>query len=458
MAAAELSAIGLTEADRALVARFESAGQGHVFRFLRQLSHPETRALLAQAGTIDLGRIARIAQGDDVSGEIGAIEPPGSELVRRDEVPALRRDAEARGLEELRAGRVAVVVAAGGQGTRMGSTAPKGLWPVGPASGKTLFHWHAEKVLHWARRIGRPIPFFVMVSEATQRATEESFRWHGHFGLDPTWVRTPCQSSLPALDDTGRMLLETTSRIAMAPNGHGGLFRTLGDAKLLDLLADHGVRSLSYVQVDNPLIRPVDPVFVGLHTIRRSQFSSKSVAKRDAAEKVGVFGRVGGRPAIVEYTELTDDLARATGPDGSLLFGQANIAAHCIDVAFARQIASQGLPVHRALKKVPHVDADGRAVSPAAPNATKFESFLFDAIPLAERTLVLETSRAEEFSPIKSNEGADSPDSARTDLIALFRGWHARAGLPVPEGAVEVDPSKAPDEAAFRRLHGLPAA
>jgi UDP-N-acetylglucosamine/UDP-N-acetylgalactosamine diphosphorylase len=340
----------------------------------------------------------------------------------------------------------------------MGSAAPKGLWPVGPTSGKTLFHWHAEKVLHWARRLGRPIPFVVMVSEATQLATEEFFRWHGHFGLDASWVRMPCQSSLAALDDAGLLLLESTSRIAMAPNGHGGLFRALADAKLLDLLSDHGVRSLSYLQVDNPLILPIDPVFVGLHALRGSLFSSKSVAKRDAAEKVGVFGRVAGRPAIVEYTELTDSQARATGTDGSLLFGQGNIAAHCIDLDFARRIAARGLPVHRARKKVPFVDADGRVVSPAAPNALKFESFLFDAIPLAERSLVLETSRAVEFSPIKSNEGADSPDTARADLIALFRGWHARAGLPVPEGALEVDPTKAPDEAAFRRLHGLPVA
>jgi len=254
------------------------------------------------------------------------------------------------------------------------------------------------------------------------------------------------------------MLLETPSRIARSPNGHGGLFAALASSKLLDLLDDHGVRTLSYVQIDNPLIRAVDPAFIGFHVRRGSQISSKSVAKRDASEKVGVFARVGGRPAIVEYTELTEAQSRAVAADGSLVFGHANIAAHCIDVAFARRIAAEGLPVHRAKKKVPHVDASGRATSPDKPNATKFESFLFDAIPRAERSLVVETSRAEEFSPIKQNEGADSPDTARADLIAMFRGWHERAGLTCPAGAVEVDPSKAPDEAAFRRLHGLPPA
>jgi len=296
-----------------------------------------------------------------------------------------------------------------------------------------------------------------VVSDATARATEDALRWHNHFGLDPTWVRTACQASLPPLDGAGKLLLETKSRIAMAPNGHGGLFAALAGPKLLDLLADHGVTTLAYVQVDNPLARVVDPVFIGLHAGRGSLISSKSVAKRDASEKVGVFARVDGRPAIVEYSELTKDEAAATAPDGSLVYGQGSIAIHCVDVAFARRIAAEGLPVHRAEKKVPFVDDAGRPVAPAKPNATKFESFLFDAIPRAERSLVYEVARAEEFSPIKQNDGPDSPDTARADLIAQFRGWHERAGLPVPAGALEVDPSKAPDEEAFRRMHGLPA-
>jgi UDP-N-acetylglucosamine/UDP-N-acetylgalactosamine diphosphorylase len=445
----------LSADDKALVARYEAAGQGHVFRFLPRLSDVERGSLLAQARGIDVDVVAGLAALHDPSAKTGAVEPPGDELLPLASALAGRADAHARGVEELRAGRVAVVVAAGGQGTRLGSTAPKGLWPVGPTSGKTLFQWHGDKVAFWAREIRRPIPFVVMVSEATQRATEDALRWYGHFGLDASWVRTPCQGSLPPLDDAGRMLLETPSRIARSPNGHGGLFAALVSSKLLDLFEDHGVRTLAYVQIDNPLIRTVDPAFIGFHVGRGSRISSKSVAKRDASEKVGVFARVGGRPSIVEYTELTDAQSRASAADGSLVFGQANIAAHCVDVAFARRIAAEGLPVHRARKKVPFVDVDGRVVSPEKPNATKFESFLFDAIPRAERSLVVETTRAEEFSPIKQNEGVDSPETARADLIAMFRGWHERAGLPCPDGAVEVDPSKAPDETVFRRLHGL---
>lgn len=445
-----------TSADeRALIARFESAGQGHVFRFLAELAPRERAELFASARGIDLDRASRLLDDSAPAAAHARVEPPGDEFVPFEVARRLAAEAEERGLDELQRGRVAVVVAAGGQGTRMGSAAPKGMWPVGPASGKPLLQWHAEKALHWSRRLRRPVPFVVMVSAATQRATEDFLRWHNWFGLDPTWVRTPCQGANPPLDDEGKLLLETKSRIALAPNGHGGLFRALADAKLLDLFADHGVRTLSYVQVDNPLVRVIDPVFLGLHALRGSEISSKAVAKTDAAEKVGVFARADGKPAVVEYTELTDEQARAKGPGGALLFGHGSIAAHAIDLAFARRMAAEGLPLHRARKKVPFVDAAGREVAPDAPNATKFETFLFDAIPRAARSLVLETARAEEFSPLKSNEGRDSPKTVREDLLALFRGWYERAGLPVPAGALEVDPSKAPDEAAFRRLHGL---
>lgn len=448
----------LAAEDRELVRRYEDAGQGHVFRFLGELSRADAEALLGDARAVDLQVLARLVREREPAPS-GALEPPGDELEPldgSDDYRRLRNAAHDRGLCELRERRVAVVVAAGGQGTRMGASAPKAMWPVGPLSGKPLLQWHAEKVLHWSRQVGHPVPFLVLVSDATARPTEEFLRWHGHFGLDPTWVRLARQRSLPAVDDEGRILLATKSRIALAPNGHGGTFAALRDARLLDLLADHGVRTLSYVQVDNPLVRTLDPVFVGFHVRRESAFSSKSVRKRSPEERVGVFGRRGGKPCVLEYSELPRDMAAAIDEDGSLRYGHGSIAAHCIDVAFARRAADADLPYHRARKKVAHVDAAGRAVEPAAPNAWKFESFLFDALPLAQRTLVLETLRADEFSPIKNAEGEDSPETARRDLVTMFRGWLRRAHLPAEGETLEVSPLEAPDEHAFRRARGLP--
>ncbi len=439
----------------AVRARCEAAGQGHVLRFADELPHDERAALFAQLAALDLELVARLAAAPEHTAAARRIEPPGAELVRHDARDPRRRAAAARGRELLRAGRVAVVIAAGGQGTRLGSDAPKGLFPVGPRSRRPLFAWLTAKLRHHARAAGRPVPLVLMVSAATEEATRACLVRHDWFGLPREHVHVACQGSLPALDDAGRLLLEARGRIALAPNGHGGLYRALVDSGVLDALERDGVRTLSYVQVDNPLVHVVDPLFLGLHAEADAAMSSKGVAKRAPEEKVGVFARVDGRPAIVEYTELTAEQAHATDAAGRLLFGHGNIAAHAIETAFAREMAERGLPLHRARKKVPHVDAEGRAVDPRTPNATKFEAFLFDALPLAPRTLVLETLRAEEFSPIKNATGDDSPASAARDLDALFRGWHERAALAVPEGPLEVDPFDAPDERAFRALHGL---
>ncbi len=447
----------LTDADRELVRRFEEAGQGHVFRYLEELPWTAQGALLEQARAIDLVHLSMLATDSATESGAAEIDPPGDELVTWDAGADARASARSTGIAEIEARRVAVVVAAGGQGTRLGSPAPKGMWPVGPASGKALLQWHAEKVLYWARRIGRPIPFIVMLSEATRRDTEEFLRWHGHFGLDPTSVKTMCQPSLPPLDGHGKLILAAKDRIAASPNGHGCTYATLRDAKLLDLLEDLGVTTISYVQVDNPLVQALDPAFIGLHVSRRSQISSKSVRKTGPGEKVGVFARVDGRSAIVEYSELSDEQARETSADGALTYGQGSIAAHCLDRAFCREMADRGLPLHLARKKVPYIDASGALEEPETANANKFESFLFDAIPLADRSLVMETQRALEFSPLKNAFGApaDTPTTVREHLIAQFRGWYERAGMELPEGAIEVAPFDAPDEIAFRELHGL---
>jgi UDP-N-acetylglucosamine/UDP-N-acetylgalactosamine diphosphorylase len=293
-----------------------------------------------------------------------------------------------------------------------------------------------------------------MVSDATDQATRDFFAANDRFGLAEDDVHFVRQSSLPPLDAGGRLLLASRSSISMAPNGHGGLYAALVDGGVLDVLEQRGVRILSYIQIDNPLVRPVDPTFVGFHRRAESLISSKSVMKRHPGEKAGVFGRVDGSVSILEYSELSDRQAHEVNEDGQLTFGQGSIAAHCIDLGFARQVAADGLPYHRALKKVAFVDPSGELVQPDGPNATKFEMFLFDAIPRAARALVLETPREEEFAPIKNATGEDSPATCREALISQFRTWHRNAQLPVPDGPIEVDPLEAPDERTFQRLHG----
>ncbi len=448
----------------ALRSRFEFAGQGHVFRFVDDLDEARLGRLLAQAESIDLDEVALLAALPRSADPAGIVTPPGDELVALGDAAAAasrRAAARERGLAMLADGQVAVVIAAGGQGTRLGSDRPKGMYPCGPISGKPLLHWLTAKVRYWTERFGHPIPVIVMVSAATAVETRAFLAANEQFGLDPAHVHTPCQGSLPPLDDSGRLLLAAPDCVALAPNGHGGVYAALAADGLLSRLRDRGITTLSYVQIDNPLIQPVDPIFLGLHAEAGSRISSKSVAKRGAGEKVGVFARVDGRPAVVEYSELTPEQSAALDADGRLLYGQGSIAAHVLDAGFVAEMSTTRLPVHRARKQVPYVDDSGADVRPEAPNATKFETFLFDAIPLADQALVMETRREEEFSPIKNAEGSDSPATSRADVLALHRAWHERAGVPLPPGEeprnVEVDPFDAPDEAAFRARHGVVA-
>ena len=444
----------LDDTDRATLAHFDAAGQGHVFAYLDELSSQEARALLDQAAAIDLDEVAALAA-EQSAGEQAAstIAPPGDELIALADDFDGARAAAARvaGLELLREKRVAVVIAAGGQGTRLGSDRPKALYPVGPITRRSLLAWHVAKIRYWTIRLGHDIPVVVMLSDATAAPTRRFLADYQCFGLTPSVVHTPVQGALPPLDDDGRLLLESRSSIALAPNGHGGLYRALTDSGVAARLSEQGITTLSYIQIDNPLIQPLDAVFLGHHTTAASQISSKSVAKTQPAEKVGVFGRVGGRSSVIEYTELTDEQAQATDADGNLLFGQGSIAAHVIELDFAQQMAARGLPVHRARKKVPHVTtSSGTLIEPETPNATKYESFLFDAIPQAQRCLVVETRREDEFSPIKNASGVDSAESAAAHIQEQFVRWHVNAGLTPPTGRIEIDPEEAPDEAAFR--------
>ncbi len=452
-----VSRTDLSAADREVIARFEAAGQGHVFRFLEDLSPEGARRLLDQAAAIDPPAARASAAAATADSTTAVITPPGDELVAltADADGTRRRAAREAGLELLAAGRVAVVIAAGGQGTRLGSDRPKALFPIGPRTGRSLLAWHAAKIRHVAIRTGHAVPLALMLSEATEAATRHFLADYQFFGLDPQAVHTPVQGSLPPIDDDGRLLLERPDRIALAPNGHGGVYRALLADGLADELAAAGITTLAYLQIDNPLIQPLDPVFLGYHALAASRISSKSVAKTDPAERVGVFGRVDGRPAVVEYSELSDEQASARDGDGRLLFGQGNIAAHVIELDFACEMAQQGLPLHGARKKVAYVAENGETIRPSTPNATKFESFLFDAIPLAARSLVVETRREDEFSPIKNATGSDSAATAAADLQRLFVRWYENAGLPLPDGPLEIDPEEAPDEAAFREVKGL---
>jgi UDP-N-acetylglucosamine pyrophosphorylase len=432
-------------------------GQEHLFQFWDALDEPRRRALLSQIGEIDFAEIARLAETVRSGSPPADVERPfePSPFVTVAEATADRAAAEA-GTEALRAGRVAVLVVAGGQGTRLGFPGPKGTFPIGPLSGKSLFQLHAEKIRALERRHRRPIRWYVLTSDATHAETQAFFDAHSRFGLAADRVRLLQQGMLPAIDRGGRILLEAPDRIFLSPNGHGGVVEALWRSGALDEMRSEGVDLLFYFQVDNPLVRIADPTFIGRHLSHGAEMSLKVVRKERPEEKVGVLVVRDGRHRIVEYSELTADEAAARHPSGGLRFEAGNIAIHLFARSFLERVAAErnALPLHHATKKIPHVDARGVRVEPPEPNGIKFERFVFDALPLARRVLAIEVARAEEFSPVKNATGSESPETSRADLMELHRRWLRHAGVRVPESKpgprVEVSPLFALDAEELR--------
>jgi UDP-N-acetylglucosamine/UDP-N-acetylgalactosamine diphosphorylase len=435
--------------------RCEAAGQGHVLRFADELSPPELARFLDELEALDLERLAHLFDSVRAPAPAGAdAAPEPCELIELGEGEEhRRRDRVAReaGAEALAAGQVAAFLVAGGQGTRLGFDGPKGRFPVGPLTHRSLFAYHAQRVLAVSRRHGAAAPYYVMTSESNHESTLAAFEEAEYFGLERDQVRFLVQGMLPAVDPQGRLLLAGKGRLAMSPDGHGGSLRALQRSGSLADMRARGIRHVFYFQVDNPLAPVLDPVFIGHHLLGRAEMSSKVVAKTDPREKVGIVVRQGGRTGVIEYSDLDPALASQRDEQGRLRYRAGNIAIHAFALDFVERLLASGveLPVHRADKAVPCLDAEGRPVKPERPNAVKMEMFVFDALGHAERVVTQEVRREDEFAPVKNAEGADSPATARAALVAQGKRWIAASGLPVPSGPVEVGPLFALDPAEF---------
>ena len=440
-----------------LAPSLEAAGQAHLVRWCEGLDAERRERLLDHLAELDLPLLAKLASDTAKASEDGgSLEPP--ETVDASDPAALERRTAGEAL--LRDGKVAAFTVAGGQGTRLGWNGPKGTFPATVVTGKPLFRVFAEQILATQDRFApsEPIPWYVMTSPANDADTQAFFRDNNFFGLAPVQVSFLVQGTMPSVDFEGRVLLESPDSLCLGPDGHGGSLRALRRSGALEEMAARGVEQISYFQVDNPLVRILDPLFLGFHAAdprSSGEMSGKMVAKRDAAEKVGVFCRRDGRTTVVEYSDLPKELAEAHDAHGRLRFRAGNIAVHAISVEFAMRLtedgAAIGLPFHRAIKKVPHLDlATGAMVTPQDPNAIKFETFVFDAMPLAKRALVMETSRLEEFAPIKNATGEDSAESSRQAQSDRAASWLEARGVKVarhPDGhaaaRIEIQPRTA---------------
>lgn len=434
----------------------EKHGQGHVLRFWQQLPEVQRAALLGQIQTLDfavLEQMKALLKSKAVASGAAPAEP--APVVVPD--AALQASGRSEGETALRSGKVGVLLVAGGQGSRLGFDGPKGIFKIGPVSNATLFEIHARKILALEHRYRTRVPFYVMTSDANDADTRAFFAEHAFFGLTPQRVTFFKQGMWPAMDADGRLILERPGHLFMGPDGHGGILSALKTSGAMDDMARHGLETLFYFQVDNPLVEVADPVFIGLHRRNKADVSVKVCAKRDPEEGLGVVVKRGAKCAIVEYTELSREQKHERGPDGKLKFRYGSVAIHVFSLAFLRKEVTAGLPIHIAHKKVPFCDEQGQPVKPATPNAFKFERFIFDVLPDADTVLNVAFKREDEFSPVKNATGPDSPESTRRDLMRKYARMLEGAGVAVPHAEtgdprwkIEIDPAYALDAAELR--------
>lgn len=441
--------------------KYEKAEQGHVLQFYDELLPGEKGQLYAQLLPIDPEHINKLAE--------TALHPPKSE---EDEKPTLEQLPEEAtmstidskkeqldkwyesGLKLISEGQVGVVLMAGGQGTRLGSSAPKGCYNIGLPSEKSLFQLQAERIWrlqHLAQRHYSKeevvIPWYIMTSGPTRKSTEQFFEENKYFGLNRNNVILFEQGILPCISMEGKILMESKSKVAVAPDGNGGIYEAIVARGVLSDMRKRGIQHIHNYCVDNCLARVADPTFIGFAAEKDVSIATKVVRKRDAKESVGLILQKNGKPDVVEYSEIDNDTAEAKDPkDGNLLkFRAANIVNHYYSFKFLETIPewAHRLPHHVAKKKITAIDEDGKQVKPSEPNGIKLEQFVFDCFPFLsmDKFASMEVKREDEFSPLKNAEGTgqDDPGTSRKDILQQGRRYLEAAGATVISEKPDVD-------------------
>jgi UDP-N-acetylglucosamine/UDP-N-acetylgalactosamine diphosphorylase len=435
---------------QAIIERVYDHDQGHIFRFWDSLDEIQQTDLLAQVDLIDFSLLSRLIE-QASSGEedtyTGTLEPP--EVITLAKREKMDEEAKQIGETALAAGDVAAVLVAGGQGTRLGFDGPKGMYPVTPVMRKSLFQLHAEKLLFLGERFGNQIPWYIMTSLTNNKQTIRYLQQNNYFGYDHENVYVFIQEMIPAIDRQGKMIMDEIDHIFMNPNGHGGTVKALSESGALSDLKERDIDHLFYFQVDNVLTRICDPIYLGYHILGDSEMSCKVVHKKYPEEKMGILCIINGENHLIEYSDLSDEDMYAKNKDGSMKFWVGNIATHIFDRQFLERENEGGfkLPYHIARKSIPYVDARGEKIKPSDKNGIKFETFVFDALVDAQKTVYLEIEREKEFSPLKNNKGENSPETIKRDLNILYASWLKEAGYDIkvnkdgePKIDIEISP------------------
>ncbi len=437
-----------------LQTQLEKYNQTHLLDFWDTISSDQQQQLADQIQSVQFEQIQDLYEQQDADEHWAALaekaEVPPAITLEDFRNPELLSRAAETGAKAIAAGKVAMILTAGGQGSRLGFNHPKGMYEIGPVSGRSLYQMIMEKCLARARQFGTRIPIYIMTSPPTHDESAAYLKDHDYFGFAKDDVKLFCQGAMPAVDRNGKLILANKHSLFTSPDGHGGMLAAFVQSGCLADIMDRRIEHVFYGQVDNPLIQVCNPALLGYHLQSGSEMTTQVVRKNDPVQKVGNVVSVNGKVQIIEYSDLPETFARQTNDDGSLKLWAGSIAVHVFTTDFLRRTSEQSdaLPFHRANKRVPFVNREGVLVQPSENNAIKFERFIFDLLPWAKNAIICEVDPAEGFCAVKNSPPAPSetPDHVKAAISDLHKSWLKTAGADVNENAVvEINPLFAVD-------------
>ena len=400
-------------------------GQEHLLQCYSKLSDEQKNKLLNDILTLDFNQVQNLYESTKTK--------PSFENVKLEPIPHTTKselsEADFKKYTEIgenviKAGKLAVVTMAGGQGTRLGHNGPKGTFDLGLDSHKSIFEILCEHIKEARTKYGVDIPWYLMTSDENNDDTVKFFEEHNYFGYPKTAVKFFKQGKLPMLDTNGKILLDEHGMIKQAADGHGGIFEAMRKNGILYDMQEKGIEWIFIGGVDNVLVKMVDPILTGLMVSENTLSGGKSVVKAYPEERVGVFCKKDGKPSVIEYTEISEEMANRLDEKGGLAFGESHINCNMFNIKGIEKIGAEKLPYHVAYKKASYMDENGEIIIPEEPNAYKFESFIFDAFEKLDNMTILRVKREDEFAPVKNATGTDSPETA----IKLYNTFHRKEG------------------------------
>lgn len=388
-------------------------GQEHLLKYYDELDDAQKVSLLKQISEIDYSLLDKIGHKDDAVDDV-IEELPGA--MKLDEIAARKDELERAGAYAIRNYEVGCVLLAGGQGTRLGSDNPKGMYDIGVTHPLYIFEMQIRNLMEVVDKCGVWVPLFIMTSDKNDTVTRAFFEEKNYFGYNKEYVYFFVQQMAPSCDYNGKIYMEAKDKISLSPNGNGGWFTSLAHSDAWQAVKKYGVKWLNVYAVDNVLQKMADPLFVGATILSGCPVGAKAVAKVAPDEKVGVLCRRNGKPSIVEYYELTEEMMYAKNAAGEPAYNYGVILNYLLKVEDLEKIANNEMPLHVVEKKIPHIDENGNYIKPTSPNGYKFETLILDMIYLMDDCLTFEVDRNKEFAPIKNATGVDSVESARVLL------------------------------------------